>query len=363
MIKNIGTRRCALKISISRRLDDRSSIRYKGLMMSVLRTDLCTGNLNNSLASEPIVGRLAPSPTGRLHLGHARSFLLAWWHARSRRGRIVLRFEDCDSERVKPGMVEATLKDLRWLGLDWDDEPYFQSSAVADIDVAAESLLARGLAYPCTCTRKEILSAVSAPHDAQTSTVYPGTCRGKYSTLAAAERATGRAAALRFIAPEVVVRIEDGVQRVSEYDARIGLGDFPILRRIGMPAYQLAVVVDDARQGISEIVRGADLLESCARQWLLQEALGYSHPRWWHVPLVTDEFGRRLAKRSNDLSLALLRAAGTDPRQVVSWAARSAGIDAPPRVHAQEIVPGFDMACLPRTEVRLTRAAMKTFGL
>ncbi|HMF49498.1 MAG TPA: glutamate--tRNA ligase family protein, partial [Candidatus Saccharimonadales bacterium] len=159
------------------------------------------------------------------------------------------------------------------------------------------------------------------------------------------------------------VRIEDGVQGVSEYDARTRLGDFPILRRVGMPAYQLAVVVDDARQGVTEIVRGADLLESCARQWLLQEALGYSHPRWWHVPLVSDEFGRRLAKRSDDVSLARLRAAGTDPRQVVSWVARSAGIDAPPQIHAQEIVARFDMDCLPRNEVRVTRSDLKAFGL
>ncbi len=119
-----------------------------------------------------------------------------------------------------------------------------------------------------------------------------------------------------------------------------------------MPAYQLTVVVDDARQGVTEIVRGADLLESCARQWLLQEALGYGHPRWWHVPLVTDESGRRLAKRSDDVSLARLRAAGTDPRQVVSWVAGSAGIEAPPQIHAQEIVARFDMEPTPKRSPR-----------
>lgn len=331
--------------------------------MRVLRTDQGTVKSDSSLSRQPIVGRLAPSPTGRLHLGHARSFLLAWWHARSRGGRIVLRLEDLDAERAKPGMIEATLDDLCWLGVDWDDEPYVQSSGVTAIDAAAESLLTRGLAYPCTCTRKEILSAMAAPHGGETSTIYPGTCRGKYPTLAAAQRASGQPAALRFFAPEVVVRIEDGIQGVSEYDARTRLGDFPILRRVGMPAYQLAVVVDDARQGVTEIVRGADLLESCARQWLLQEALGYSHPRWWHVPLVTDESCRRLAKRSDDVSLARLRAAGTDPRQVVSWVAGSAGIEAPPQIHAQEIVARFDMDCLPRNEVRVTGSDLKAFGL
>jgi glutamyl-tRNA synthetase len=314
-------------------------------------------------ASAAIVGRLAPSPTGHLHLGHARSFLLAWWHVRSRGGRIVLRLEDLDVERVKPGMLEATIEDLRWLGLDWDGEPYVQSRGAADIDATAQSLLARELAYPCSCTRKEILTAVAAPHAGEAISIYPGTCRGKYKSLAAAEQASGRPAALRFVVPDIIVRIEDGIQGVREYDARATIGDFPISRRLGMPAYQLAVVVDDARQGITEIVRGVDLLESCARQWLLQEALGYSHPRWWHVSLVTDESGRRLAKRSDDISLAQLRAAGADPRQIVSWVARSAGIDAPPRVSAHELIARFDIALLPRANVRVTIIDRKEFGL
>jgi glutamyl-tRNA synthetase len=130
-----------------------------------------------------------------------------------------------------------------------------------------------------------------------------------------------------------------------------------------MPAYQLAVVVDDARQGVTEIVRGADLMESCARQWLLQEALGYRHPRWWHVPLVTDESGRRLAKRSDDVSLARLRAAGTDPRRIVSWVARSSGVEAPALVHANELVARFDMDCLPRSEVPIMRRDLRELGL
>jgi len=310
-----------------------------------------------------IVGRLAPSPTGHLHLGHARSFLLAWWHARSRGGRIVLRIEDLDVERVKPGLIEAAIDDLRWLGLDWDGEPYVQSNGVAEIDAAAESLLARGLAYPCSCTRKEIETASSAPHAGETGVIYPGTCRGRYPTPAAAERATGRPAALRFMVPDCIVRIEDGVQGVHEYDARTMLGDFLISRRLGMPAYQLAVVVDDARQDVTEIVRGADLMESSARQWLLQEALGYRHPRWWHLSLVTDESGSRLAKRSDDVSLARLRAAGTDPRQIVSWVARSSGIEAPALVHANELVARFDMDHLPRSEVPIMRRDLRELGL
>ena len=313
-------------------------------------------------ANTTIVGRLAPSPTGYLHLGHARSFLLAWWHARSRGGRIVLRLEDLDNERVKPELIQAALDDLRWLGLDWDGEPYVQSSGIGAIDGAANELLARGLAYPCICTRKEIQAAHSAPHAGASAVIYPGTCRGKFASLADAERASGRPAALRFRVPEGVVRIDDALQGVHEYDGQKILGDFPILRRLGMPAYQLAVVVDDARQGVNEIVRGADLLESCARQWLLQEALRYPHPRWWHVPLVTDEFGRRLAKRSDDLSLARLRAAGADPRRIVSWVARSAGMDAPRRARAPELTGLFDMARLPRNEIRITARDQVALG-
>jgi len=309
------------------------------------------------------VGRLAPSPTGRLHLGHARSFLIAWWHARSRGGRIVLRLEDLDIERVKPGLVEATIDDLRWLGLDWDGEPYVQSSGIGEMNAAATTLVDRGLAYPCICTRKEIHAALSAPHGGSAETIYPGTCRGKFASLAAAERASGRPAALRFAVPKQRVRIEDGIQGVREYDVVTEIGDFPILRRLGMPAYQLAVVVDDARQEVTEIVRGADLLESCARQWLLQEALGVGHPRWWHVPLVTDASGRRLAKRSDDVSLARLRAAGTDPQRIVAWVARSLGIDAPGRVRAADLIPRFDITRLPRYEVRVTASDLTDLGL
>ena len=329
-----------------------SAIHSKTLM-DITHTTQCTVS----------VGRLAPSPTGRLHLGHARSFLIAWWHARSRGGRIVLRLEDLDVERVKPGIIEATIDDLRWLGLDWDGEPYVQSSGINQINAAAAALVDCGLAYPCICTRKEIHAAVSAPHGASTETVYAGTCRGKFASLAAAERAAGRPAALRFAAPNQLVRIEDGIQGVREFNVATAIGDFPILRRLGMPAYQLAVVVDDARQEVTEIVRGADLLESCARQWLLQEALGVGHPRWWHVPLVTDASGRRLAKRSDDVSLARLRAAGTDPQRIVAWVARSLGIEAPARVSAANLIPRFDITRLPRCEVRVTASDLADLGL
>ncbi len=309
------------------------------------------------------VGRLAPSPTGHLHLGHARSFLVAWWHARSRGGRIVLRIEDLDVERVKPGLVESTLTDLAWLGLDWDGEPVVQSHTRSRIDDAADSLLRRGLAYPCTCTRAEIATAASAPHASEPTTRYPGTCRGKWRTLAEAESATGRNACLRFIVPPGPVEIEDGLHGRVTFHVAEQVGDFPIVRRAGSPAYQLAVVVDDAHQGVTEIVRGDDLLESAARQALLQDALGLPRPRWWHIPLVTDATGRRLAKRSDDVSLARLRAAGLDALTLAAWIARRSGMPGAEPALAHDFAADFRMDRLPREPVALTADDWSELGI
>jgi glutamyl-tRNA synthetase len=310
-----------------------------------------------------VVGRLAPSPTGHLHLGHARSFLLAWWHARAREGRIVLRIEDLDVDRVKPGMIDETFRDLEWLGLDWDGKALVQSHDLAEIDAAAQSLVARGRAYACTCSRKEIQAAQSAPHAGEAVTRYPGTCRGRYASLEEAERASGRPAALRFVVEPGVVRVEDGMLGVHAFDVAHDVGDFPVLRRAGFPAYQLAVVVDDARQGVTEIVRGADLLDSTARQALLQEALDLPKPRTWHVPLVTDESGRRLAKRSDDVSLARLRASGLDARKLVSWIARRSGIDAREPATAHDLAPHFDMTRVPRDPLAIGARELAELGL
>jgi len=313
-------------------------------------------------------GRLAPSPTGHLHLGHARSFLLAWWHARARGGRILLRLEDLDVERVKPGMIADTRADLEWLGLDWDGEIWIQSEHAQGFDEAVQQLLARGLAYPCVCTRKEIAESQSAPHAASPasradSARYPGTCRGKYATLTAARAASGRDPAVRLVVQPGPLELVDEFSGPFTSDVHSDVGDFPIARRAGAPAYQLAVVVDDARQSVGEIVRGDDLLSSAARQWLVQRALGLPHPRWWHVPLVTDAHGRRFAKRSDDVSLAKLRAAGIDPRALVAWVARRSGIEAPEPASARDFVPRFDMARVPREPVRCTPEALAELGL
>lgn len=289
------------------------------------------------------VGRLAPSPTGSLHLGHARTFLLAWWHARSRGGRIVLRIEDLDRTRVRPGMIEQCVEDLRWLGLDWDGPIRIQSEGESELRAAALTLLERGLAYPCVCTRREIERARSAPHADEHEPPYPGTCRGRFATIEEARASTGREPALRFRVPTGSVHFVDALHGPSSFDVAAEVGDFPITSREGQVAYQLAVVVDDARDGVNEVVRGEDLLPSAARQALLQDALGLPRPAWYHVPLVTDA-GQRLAKRTDALSLRALRAAGASPRAIISWAARSSGHDVPPGLAAADLLPTFRLA-------------------
>lgn len=305
------------------------------------------------------VGRLAPSPTGLLHLGHARSFLLAWWHARRQDGRILLRVEDLDGARARPDMVEAAVRDLRWLGLDWDGEPLLQSRGVGRITNALDELVEKGLAYACICSRSDVRSAQSAPQAGDQEPRYPGNCRDRFASAMAA-RETGRPVGLRFRVSEGAIEFHDGIHGSVRCDVSRQVGDFLIGRRDGAPAYQLAVVVDDADQGITEVMRGDDLLASTARQWLLQAALGLPHPAWFHLPLVVDHAGRRLAKRADDLSLAELAAGGTDPRAIVAWAARSAGMQVPERVSAGEAICAFDLRKLPREVVRLDAATVQT---
>jgi glutamyl-tRNA synthetase len=283
-------------------------------------------DLTRAEPRQPVVGRLAPSPTGHLHLGHARSFLLAWWSARSRGGRVLLRLEDLDAERVRRGMAEATLEDLAWLGFDWDGDPILQSTRAADHAVALARLVASGLVYPCVCTRRELAEAASAPNRGASVDAYPGTCRDRFASLTEAESVTGRTAALRFRTPVGVVQFRDRLHGEQSFDVAAEVGDFPVTRRDGTIAYQLAVVVDDAVSAVTDVVRGDDLLASTARQLLLQRALGLAPPSWLHVPLVEDHTGRRLAKREDDVSLAALRAAGVTSSSIVTWSAVSAGL-------------------------------------
>lgn len=288
--------------------------------------------------ARPLVGRLAPSPTGTLHAGHARSFLLAWWSARSRGGRVVLRIEDLDRARCKEELVDQCLRDLEWLGLDWDGEPVRQSADLGPYAAACERLVAAGRAFDCTCTRAEV-AAASAPH-AGGETRYPGTCRD-----GAAD--PGRPAGLRFRVQPGPVRVHDRLAGARRFDVGAEVGDFLLRRRDGTFAYQLSVVVDDAASGVTEVLRGDDLLPSAARQELLYSALGLPPPAWVHVPLVVDADGQRLAKRRGEPGLADLRRGGVDPRRVVAWAARSSGQAAGELATAGEVLAGFDLGKLP----------------
>ncbi len=298
--------------------------------------------------AEVSVGRLAPSPSGRLHLGHARTFALAWAHARSRSGQLRLRLEDLDRERSRPEHVQRIFRDLEWLGLDWDGEPLYQSQRLDVLREAAARLERDGVAYRCICSRAELERAAQAPQRGVSEWRYPGTCR---------ERGVQHQGALRFRVPEGPIAFVDGLAGPQQVDVSAEVGDFVILSRNGVPAYQLAVVVDDAEQGVTEVFRGDDLLTSTARQLLLQRALGLSAPRWFHAPLVLDASGRRLAKRADDLSLEALREAGVDARAILGWVGRSAGLSALAQLTTPaELVSAYDPTHLGREPTVLSAA-------
>ena len=219
------------------------------------------------------------------------------------------------------------MKDLAWLGLNWDGEPILQSSQRAHYQLAIEQVLNKGCAYPCVCTRREVETAASAPHAEDGAAVYPGTCRGKYASVAEARAACGREPAIRFAMPDETIAFEDGFAGRREY-ACAALGDFVIAKADGTPAYQLAVVVDDLAGGISEVVRGDDLLDSTPRQMLLYRTLNAADriPRYMHLPLVIGTDGRRLAKRHGDTRLSHYREAGVASSRVLAMLARWIGI-------------------------------------
>lgn len=307
------------------------------------------------------VGRLAPSPTGLLHIGHARSFLLAWWHLRSRGGRVHLRIEDLDRERSRPEYVDGCLRDLEWLGMDWDGRETYQSASLAAMEQAVQDLVRQGDVYPCICSRREI-SAASAPHASDAEVRYPGTCRGRFADLAAAQAASGGPAGLRFVVPAGEVPVRDGFAGDHATDVQAEVGDFLVARRDGVFAYQLAVVVDDARQGVTEVLRGDDLLSSTPRQALLQRALHLASPDWYHVPLVVDGDGRRLAKRDGDLSLTALRERGVDPRRIVGWVAATAGLEEVGDIEAIDAAGLFELERVPRAPAVFDAVARARLG-
>ena len=308
----------------------------------------------------PSRGRLAPSPTGAQHVGNARTYLIAWLSARSNDAELALRIEDIDSPRVKPGATEAIFDDLKWLGLDWDGEPVVQTERLPHYEDALCRLQQDELVYPCTCTRSDVAEAASAPHHENATVAYPGTCANR--RVADAASLAGRPFAWRFRVADSPAFI-DGFRGETRIDInRLG-GDFVVWKSAGTPAYQLAVVVDDAAMGITEVVRGDDLVESTPRQLLLYRALGLSPPRFVHVPLVIGPDGRRLAKRHGDTRLASLRTAGVRAESLVGLLAWSCGwIERPTPISARDLLPLFQLATIPRTPFILTPELLRQIG-
>jgi glutamyl/glutaminyl-tRNA synthetase len=261
-------------------------------------------------------GRLAPSPTGLLHLGHASTFRAAQFRAEAAGGTLLLRNEDLDPQRSKPEFVDAMIEDLAWLGIGWEPPMVSQSEHGALYRAAFERLLAEGYVYPCSCSRKDLARMMHAPHeDVDDEPVYDGHCRPVGEALS---RDVVHGMNYRFRVPDgEAIRFTDGNLGEQIFTAGVDFGDFLVWRKDGLPSYQLACVVDDAAMKITEVVRGADLLKSTARQMLLQRALGLSAVAYFHTQLLVDEHGMRLAKRHDALALRTLRQQGLTPEDVL----------------------------------------------
>ena len=308
---------------------------------------------------QPGVTRLAPSPTGALHLGNARTFLINWAMAREAGWRVVMRVEDLDGPRVKPDAADGAIRDLAWLGLDWDGPPTYQSHALSPYEAAFHLLGRDGLLYRCSCSRKQIEQAASAPHGDEHELRYPGTCRPDEPEvidcpLAGADL-NGRVS-VRLRVPDEPIAFHDELLSDQAFNVQQQVGDFIVVTKLGQPAYQLAVVVDDARQGVTEVVRGDDLLRSTARQVLLYRLLRLGRPpRYTHLPLVCGPDGRRLAKRHGDTRLAHYRERGVKPERVVGLLAHWSGITAAREpMNSKTFAQRFDPTALPREPVTMT---------
>ena len=267
---------------------------------------------------QKVVGRFAPTPSGRMHLGNVFAALIAWLSVRSRNGEMVLRMEDLDTQRTSTDFAETLREDLTWLGLDWDRETEPQSQRSAVYDRYFEKMMDEGLLYPCYCTRSQ-LHSVNAPHLSDGTYVYPGTCRNLQNPPA------GRKPAWRVMVPDKVWSFTDRVQGDYSLNLATDCGDMVVRRADGVYVYQLAVTVDDGEAGVTEVVRGMDLLSSGPRQMYLQELLGFAHPEYGHVPMLLAPDGRRLSKRDRDLDLGELRKR-LKPEELIGNLAYAAGL-------------------------------------
>lgn len=300
--------------------------------------------------------RLAPSPTGALHLGNARTFLVNWAIARQRGWRIVVRIEDLDGPRVRADAAELAIDLLGWLGLDWDEGPHYQTHDLEPYIDALTQLRDQRLIYPCRCTRSQILAAsLSAPHGDEHELRYSGACRPPTDTKWPTDSFGEEGVAWRLITPDEEVAFTDHFHGPQSSNPQQQVGDFLVAAKSGMPSYQLAVVLDDHRQGVDQVVRGDDLLGSTARQILLYRALGFDEtPEYTHLPLVLGPDGLRLAKRHGDTRLDSFRSQGVTPERVIGLLAAWSGAEERVERSASEFMASFDLNNLPSKPVVCT---------
>ncbi|WP_199623449.1 tRNA glutamyl-Q(34) synthetase GluQRS [Paenibacillus alkalitolerans] len=314
-----------------------------------------------------IRGRFAPTPSGLMHIGNLCTALLAWLQVRKAGGRFVLRMEDIDKPRSRPELTKQIIDDLRWFGIDWDEGPdvggpfgpYTQSEREELYQDALKKLLLEGWLYPCYCSRADLMSIASAPHGLESEgPVYPGTCRQLTETERMQKEAVKKPS-LRFAMPDKPITFEDGIAGVKQIPPGAG-GDFVVRRADGIIGYQLAVVVDDAAMGITDVLRGWDLLDSTPRQLLLYEALQLQAPRFAHVPLLYGPDGERLSKRHGSLAAASIRSKGIAPQRIVGrigWLLSL--IDSPEPMNPSDLIREFSLTKIQKHPIHLNEEDMK----